>query len=240
MMKFIIFLPIVGLAALSSCSNRPQVVTASQFAASVESKNYNTPTSTKVGYGRSEFIHLPSGTAGGSVIGSLDTEFRNFNGLAVADTLVTGAAATIASNPNQAQEKISKSQDDFGRSSSNRIISTNTRMNLGLEPGGVDGAGPSLTFGFKRAVAAVLAYNPEAKNEDKSRLPSVYADITSHSSTRNDQTIKPKGIPSNRHLPTGALGTRTVQKIATGRAAEILAEKEKAFLEKQIRGERQN
>lgn len=250
---------ILSLAAalgFSSCANRPVVVTSSQVGAHVSGTSTTAPNKSTFGYARSEWVHLPKGVSHGGIVGSLDTEFRNFSGAAITETLITGDAASAIMSDNTppqplvAQDGISSPMDLISIPQkkiqglpNSKVISTNTRANLGIEAGGSDGAGPSFNFGFRRAVAAIFAPPKETKKDGvvTDVLPSTYADISIHAGGINGNTIQAKAIPGARRIDDGAIGSRTVQRIATGRAAALLANQPetKSFIRKQIRGDKE-
>lgn len=214
----------ISLFVVVSCATRPIAVTSTQFSASVSGDAQAVPTKIKVGYDRSELIHLPSGRMKHGIVGGFDGEFRNFSGVGLTEFLLTGAAA----NPD-APEADSEPGTPERPMRGWKAISSNTRTNLGLELIGSDSPGPSFNFGFKRVLTAIFPVASKDKNgtPDDAALPSTLADVSIHASgLRNDFT--PNGVASHRRLNPGDRGSRTVQTIATGRAAYILSRKQKS------------
>ncbi|MGJ8698065.1 MAG: hypothetical protein ACSHYF_17230 [Verrucomicrobiaceae bacterium] len=247
LIKLSSFAPIAISLGLTSCAKRPIIITTSQVGAHVSGTTTVAPNKSTIGYGRSEGVHLPNGISNGGIVGSLDAEFRNFSGAAITETLITGNAANALTEDGDQQTPadldnpgITQPSDLIDNLRTSKIISTNTRTNLGIEAAGSDGAGPSFNFGFRRAVAAIFA--PPKKDGDENNinvLPSTYADISIHAGGINGNTVQAKSIPNDRQIDNGAIGSRTVQRIATGKAAELLAKQPKTreFVRKQIRGD---
>lgn len=210
------------MLGLTQCAQqRPFVATSSQVAAHASGLTQGIPNKLKLGYGRREVVHLPEGLNNGDgVAGSLDAEYRSFGGAAISETLSTGEAAKllVAKEGQPKESKKKKFQSGCGE----RFVSTNTRFNLGLEGIGVDGAGPSVNFGFRRSILALFA--PVNKKCDPA-LPSTYADVSIHvgRTIPGIPQVDPRGIARERRLSKVVSGARIVQHVATGKAAEYLA-----------------
>lgn len=235
--------PLVCLSALllCQCTTRPLVATSTQFGANVSGSTSTVVNKATIGYSRSELAYLPNGTGQKSgVVGAFDAEARWFKGNALSETLITGKAAVGNTSADDGLYDQFTGKSNEPEVSENKIVSTNTRSNFGIEAAGSDGAGPSMNFGFRRAVVAIFG-SPRAKKDDPDSvkvLPSTYADVSIHAAGLTGSQFTPKGISAGRHLDDGATGSRTVQRIASGRAAALLTDRDetKEFVGKQLRG----
>ena len=248
-MKLHLFLPV---ALLASCAERPLIYTGSHFGVQASGLKSQIPEKVSLGYERSEFAWLPRGGAS-SVRGSYDTEYRFPSSVAISEKLITGLAAN-ANPANHSDDSHNNNEENRGKDS-DLILSTNTRMNLGLEGAPSDGPSFSFNFGFKRAVLALFPkadpvkkeptvvnnngitnfMNPEdaaltaaASSESNSsdphagELASTYADFSVHARSFGSFN-NPLSIAKKRQLTVAGGGARTVQTIATGKAAKLVA-----------------
>lgn len=196
---------------LLSCAQRPLIYTGSQLGIHASGLKNEIPEKLSVAYDRTEFAWLPKGGSS-SVQGTYDAEYRYPAGIAVSELLITGpAAAGETSDPALTGDK-----------NSDLIVSTNTKTNLGIEAMPSDGNSFSLNFGFKRSVLALFPKQNDASGD----LPSTYTDLSLHANGFGRKLNKPQAIADSRQMTGDGSGARIVQTIATGRAAENLAQSE--------------
>lgn len=242
-MKPIRLMYLAPAAWLASCTDRPLIYTGSNFGVHAAGMKSEIPEKLNVGYERSEYAWMPRGGAS-SVRGSYDAEYRYPANIAVSEKLITGPAAR--QNPMEQDEN----EEERGKAS-DLVLSTNTRVNLGIEGAPSDGPGFSFNFGFKRAVLALFPSNSKqsaannntadaapfmgdegapyagmpSSNTEDGELASTYTDLSIHAAGFG-KFVNPLGIARQRQLTGSAGGARTVQTIATGRAAKLVAKKE--------------
>lgn len=242
-MKFARLIPLTMISLLASCTDRPFIYTGSNFGVHAAGMRSEVPEKLNVGYERSEYAWLPRGGSS-SLRGSYDAEYRYPANIAISEKLITGPAARR--NP------MEEDANEEGRGkASDLVLSTNTRVNLGIEGSPSDGPGFSFNFGFKRAVLALFpspgngAVNgqtsdaarfmgpegepyqdePPADTTGDGELASTYTDFSIHAAGFG-KFVNPRGIAADRQLRGNSGGARTVQTIATGRAAKLVAAKE--------------
>lgn len=207
-----IALPLLSIV-LPSCADRPLVYVGSQLGAHAQGINDGYPSKLSLGYDRTELTHLPN-APNQPVMGGFDGEIAGLKGIAISEILATGDAASGNSIPTQDCGH----QDNTKPFSHSMVVSTNSKFNLGMEMASTDGASPSLNAGFKRSVLAIFPACNQA-------MPSVYADISVHSSGLRGKIDTPNGIPNGERRLTPANGTRVVQTLAIGPAAVELGKK---------------